>query len=62
VPLYVDPSDEYEKLIASVEKDKCLKDSFHGTVLTGPRSGPPDSRAAEENKVYRERFSVVANT
>lgn len=42
VPLYVlpkgpnDAGDEYNSLITSVENDACLKDSFHGTVLTGP--------------------------
>lgn len=62
VPLYTPPSDEYNKLIASVEKDACLTDSFHGTVLTGPRSGPPDPADKDERALYRERFSVVADT
>ncbi len=62
VPLYTSPSPEYKKLISSVEGNQCLTDSFHGTVLTGPRSGPPNVKDALEDSLYREHFDVVANT
>ena len=62
VPLYVGPSPEYDKLIKSVETDKCIADSFHGTVLTGPRSGPPSPKDPAEDAQFRKAFSLVANS
>lgn len=62
IPLYASPSPEYRKLIASVENNKCLADSFKGTVLTGPNSGPPNVRNAAEDGLYRAHFDVVAGT
>jgi len=64
-PLYVlpritsDSKDEYNRLIDSVEGNKCLKDSFHGTVLTGPNSGPPSEK---DHDFFAERFNVVGDT
>lgn len=63
VPLYIDPlNKDYENLIQSLEVNTCLVDSFHGTVLTGPRSGPPNVTDYNEDDLYRPRFAVVANT
>lgn len=61
VPLYVDEiSGEYAQLIRSVEGDRCLKDSFHGTVLTGPDSGPPKTK--DDDEFYRPNFEKLAAT
>ena len=32
------------------------------TVLTGPRSGPPNSSEASEDSLFRPRFAAVAGT
>lgn len=64
IPMYASTagSPEYTKLIQSVEGDKCLANSFHGTVLTGPRSGPPSPADAAEDKQFRDAFALVAST
>lgn len=56
VPLYVDAgSDEqYQKLIKSVENDPCLKDSFHGCILTGPHSRPPTANTKEDVQTLKK--------
>jgi hypothetical protein len=36
-----------------------IQDSFHGTVLTGPDSGPP---GAKDHAFFMDRFRVVSDT
>ncbi|KAI8476897.1 MAG: hypothetical protein J3K34DRAFT_516163 [Monoraphidium minutum] len=57
VPLYVDAGSDtqYQALIRSVEADPCLKDSFHGAILTGPHSRPPTANTKEDVQIIKER-------
>lgn len=62
MPIYVHPYDsQYDTLLSALGSYSC-PDAFQATVLTGPRSGPPNASDPSEDSIFRSRFAQVAAT